>query len=70
MREGVQSSKVGKKHAVVEVFCPPRFVPEVEKLGLRGLSLDTCTGWDLNETKSQEWVLKELRDNPPELLVV
>ena len=35
-----------------------------------GLSLDTCTGWDLNETKSQEWVLKELRDNPPELLVV
>ena len=50
VKEGVRSSKVGKKYAVVEVLCPPRSVPEVEKLGLRGLSLDTCTGWDLNET--------------------
>ena len=65
MKEGVRSSKVRKKYAVV----PPRFVSEVEKLGLKGLSLDACTGWDLNEPKSQEWVLNELRGNPPELLV-
>jgi len=70
VKEGVRSSRVGKKYAVVEVFCPPRFVPDVKKLGLKGLSVDTCTGWDLNKTKSQEWVLKELKDNPPELLVV
>lgn len=69
VKEGVRSSKVRKKYAVVEVFCPPHFVSEVEKLGLKGLSFDTCTGWDLNEPKSQEWVLNELRDNPPELLV-
>ena len=50
-------------------FSAPHALSEVEKLGLKGLSLDTCTGWDLNEPKSQEWVLNELRDNPPELLV-
>eukprot|EP00435_Cladocopium_sp_Y103_P001293 s456_g1.t1 len=64
-----KTSKVGKKYAIVEVFCPPRFVPEVEKLGLRGLSMDTCTGWDLDDPKTQEWVLTELKEHPPELLV-
>ena len=69
VQDGVKSTRVGKKYAVVEVFCPPRFVPEVEKLGFKGLSLDTSTGWDLNDAKSQEWVFQELKENPPELLV-
>ena len=67
--QGVSASKkqggISKKQLrrnSFEVFCPPHFVSEVEKLGLKGLSLDT-------EPKSQEWVLNELRDNPPELLV-
>ena len=30
----------GKKYAVVEVFCPPRSMPEVEKFGSRGLFID------------------------------
>lgn len=61
---------VGKKYAVVELFCPPRLTPEVEKLGLRGLSLDKLQGWDLMESKTQEWVVTELEQHPPELLLV
>ena len=61
---------VGKKYAVVELFCPPRLTPEVEKLGLKGLSLDKLQGWDLTDAKTQDWVVTELADHPPELLLV
>eukprot|EP00435_Cladocopium_sp_Y103_P020594 s2229_g5.t1 len=61
---------LGTKYAVVEVFCPPRFVPEVEKMGYKGLSLDTSTGWDLDDPKQQEWVETELEQYPPDLLVI
>ena len=66
---GIQTSKVGKKYAVVEVFCPPRFVPEVERMGLKGLSMDTSTGWNLDDPKTQEWVCQEMQEHPPELMV-
>ena len=48
----------------------PRFVPEVEKIGLRGLSLDIKNGWDLDDPKTQAWVLQEMKDHPPELMVL
>ena len=67
---GIQTSKVGKKYAVVEVFCPPRFVPEVERMGLKGLSMDTSTGWNLDDPKTQEWVCQEMQEHPPELMVI
>eukprot|EP00435_Cladocopium_sp_Y103_P076318 s154_g90.t1 len=66
----VKKPPVGKKYAVVKVFCPPRFVPEVEKRGLRGLSLDIKNGWDLDDPKTQDWVLEEMRCHPPELMVL
>eukprot|EP00435_Cladocopium_sp_Y103_P050118 s180_g15.t1 len=70
VKTATSKPRVGQKYAVVEVFCPPRFVPEVERMGLRGLSLDTSTGWDLNDARQQEWVETELGQHPPELLVI
>eukprot|EP00435_Cladocopium_sp_Y103_P017847 s883_g4.t1 len=64
------SAKVGNKYAVVEVFSPPRVVPQVERMGLKGLSLDLKLGWDLTDPKTQAWVLDELRQHPPELLIL
>ena len=61
---------VGKKYAVVEVFCPPRLVPEVEKLGLKGLSIDIKQGWDLTNPTTAEWLVEELEQHPPELLLL
>eukprot|EP00435_Cladocopium_sp_Y103_P035542 s519_g9.t1 len=61
---------VGQKYAVVEVFCPPRLVPEVEKLGLRGLSVDIKQGWDLTNPTTVEWLVEELEQHPPELLLL
>ena len=65
VKTAVKKPQVGNKYAVVEVFCPPRFVPEVEKLGLRGLSLDIKNGWNLDDPKTQAWVLQEMKDHPP-----
>ena len=70
VKTAVKKPQVGNKYAVVEVFCPPRFVPEVEKLGLRGLSLDIKNGWNLDDPKTQAWVLQEMKDHPPELMVL
>eukprot|EP00435_Cladocopium_sp_Y103_P016757 s3691_g4.t1 len=61
---------VGKKYAVAEIFCPPRLTPEVEKMGLRGLSVDIQQGWDLMDGKTQDWVAEELERFPPELLLL
>eukprot|EP00435_Cladocopium_sp_Y103_P006224 s2324_g2.t1 len=43
---------------------------EVEKMGFKGLSLDTSTGWDLDDPKQQAWVEAELDQFPPDLLVI
>ena len=66
----VTKPKVGEKYAVVEVFCPPRFVPQVEKMGLHGLSLDIKNGWNLDDPKTQAWVLEEMKTHPPELMIL
>ena len=61
---------VGQKYAVIEVFCPPRLTPEVAKLGLRGLSIDKQQGWDLTDAKTRDWLLREVEENPPEVLLM
>ena len=47
----VTKPRVGEKYAVVEVFCPPRFVPQVEKMGLYG---EDGALWPF--TGHQEWL--------------
>ena len=61
---------MGKKYAVVEVFCPPRLVPEVHKMGLDGLSADKKLGWDLTNAKTAQRLETELLEHPPELLLL
>eukprot|EP00435_Cladocopium_sp_Y103_P021891 s1135_g5.t1 len=61
---------IGQKYAGVEVFCPPRLVPEVEKLGLKGLSVDIKQGWDLTDSRTADWLVNELEQYPPELLLL
>eukprot|EP00435_Cladocopium_sp_Y103_P071090 s130_g36.t1 len=70
LQHQLKNPKVGQKYAVVEVFSPPRFVPQVEARGLKGLSLDIRTGWDFNVKANREWAKAELKAHPPELLVV
>ena len=70
LKSQLKNPRVGAKYAVAEIFSPPRFVPQVEKCGLRGLSCDLTNGWDFNDKAQREWVKEELKANPPELLVV
>ena len=35
VKSATKTPQIGAKYGVVEVFCPPRFVPAVEKMGLR-----------------------------------
>ena len=55
---------------VVEVFSPPRFVPEIEAHGYKGRSIDIKLGTDLTKPSERAKLREELRVNPPELLIV
>ena len=55
---------------VVEVFSPPRFSLVAQARGFEGKSVDIVTGTDLSIAKNRAQLKKELRDNPPELLVL
>ena len=57
----------GKPFLVVEVFCPPRFVPLIE-VGGRCKSYDLRTGFDI-QAQTRDAVARELKD-PPDLLVL
>ena len=60
----------GKSNCVVaELFSPPRFTLEVEKLGKKGLAYDLKTGYNLLNPKVQRQVEEELDRECPELLV-
>ena len=61
---------LGQKYAVVEVFSPPRVVPQVEKMGLKGLSVDIKQGWNLMDPQTRAWLKTELWNYPPELLIL
>ena len=60
----------GKRFLVAEVFSPPRFAPLAESVGALGKSYDLQTGFDF--TKASDWdrVARELRENPPNLLIL
>ena len=59
-----------KPFLVAEVFCPPRCAPLVE--GVNGVcrSYDLSTGFDFTKPAVRDQVAGELRDNPPDLLVL
>ena len=55
---------------VVEVFSPPRFSLVAQARGFTGKSVDIVTGTDLTTAKNRHQLKQELRENPPELLVL
>ena len=55
---------------VAELFSPPRFKTEAERMGYRGLSFDIQQGWDLTKECTQREVDRMLDRAAPELLVV
>ena len=54
---------------VAELFSPPRFRTEAERLGFRGFSFDLVEGWDLLDVRVQREVDRLLDRARPELLV-
>lgn len=65
----VQSARE-QRPMVVEVFSPPRFSLVAQARGFQGKSVDIVTGTDLSIAKNRAQLKQELRDNPPELLVL
>eukprot|EP00435_Cladocopium_sp_Y103_P057558 s34_g19.t2 len=61
-----KSSKV----LIAELFSPPRFSLEAQRLGAKGLSYDVKQGYDLEDPVIQAKVGKELEEAKPDLLVV
>ena len=60
-----------KSLLVAEVFSPPRFAKAVEGQGFRAVSYDIRTsGHDFTRKSTRLQVAQELREDPPELLVV
>ena len=55
---------------VAEVFCPPRFAPLVQTVGGKRRSFDLTTGFDFTQAATRDAVAQELKDNPPDLLIV
>ena len=66
----LESKSQGSSHLVVEVFSPPRFVPEIEAHGYTGRSIDIKLGTDLTKPHERAKLKEELRAHPPELLIV
>ena len=69
----VQSTtSVGHKHKlmVVEVFSPPRFAKVCEQAGFKARSIDLVTGQDLSLPQTRKELLQEIREHPPELLIL
>lgn len=61
---------VGSKYMVAEVFSPPRFAPVVQDAGFQAVSFDIKNGWDFTKASVRNQVEQDLKDNPPELLVL
>ena len=59
-----------KRLTVAEVFSPPRFVPLVEGVGGVCKSYDLVTGYDFQQAKTRASVSRELREEPPDLLIL
>ena len=59
-----------KPFLVAEVFSPPRFAPLIEGVGGTCRSYDLSTGFDFTKSSVRDAVAEELRQHPPELLVL
>ena len=59
-----------KRMMVVEVFSPPRFAEACQRVGLKARSIDLITGQDLTVPATCRELEQDLKDNPPELLVL
>lgn len=55
---------------VVEVFSPPRFKTECERVGFQARSIDLVTGQDLTKKCTRDVLEHDIRSNPPDLLVL
>ena len=60
----------GKPFLVAEVFCPPRCAPLVEGVGGVCKSFDLSTGFDFTKPEVRDQVAQELKDRPPDLLLL
>ena len=57
--------------AVMEVFSPPRLVPEAVRQGLQAsVSLDKDTGWDANLPEDRLQLQRLMRDHRPVMLML
>ena len=55
---------------MIEVFSPPRFAPVVQGQGLKALSVDLQTRWDLSRASDRAALEQLIRQSPPKLLVL
>ena len=60
----------GKRFLVAEVFSPPRLSPIAESMGFAAKSYDLINGFDFRVASQRDAVKKELKENPPDLLLV
>ena len=66
----VKSEVDGKPLLVAEVFCPPRFAPLAQGVGGECRSYDLVTGYDFTKSEVRDQVAQELKQSPPDLLVL
>ena len=69
IRQGETSNSDQKLH-VVEVFSPPRFALECEKLGYACVSADLCTGWDFRRPADRQLMRDIVAKRKPDLLML
>ena len=69
IRQGKPQKNQSEVH-VVEVFSPPRFGLECEKLGYSYMSADLCTGWDFRKQADRSLMRDIVKYRKPKLLVL
>ena len=60
----------GKRFLVAEVFSPPRLAPVARSLGFAAKSYDLENGFDFRKASHRDQVKAELKQSPPDLLLV
>ena len=55
---------------VIKVFSPPRFAPVAQARGFQAKSIDLTLGTDLSIAKNRAQLKQELKESPPDLLVL
>ena len=69
VQQGTMPKGPGKIN-VIEVFSPPRFALECEKMGWSCLSADLCTGWDFRKSSDRQAMREAVKNRKPDLLVL